>query len=206
MIDWLTDWVTFLMTDGYNLLNQTNIKNYYFFRNLEIWTLSLSLALSLCQPNYGFSIQRGATVVECRLNISYDQWRPNGRRREEKEDWERRLLVSITELSLLRDDRAVSQPFPGNQSPVRQEKISLEPRGGTVYAKSLAGSIRLVDRYKNNPARELESHRIESIHHSNDLIWKIFAENIETPNASRVKYYTAQRSICCQRFMTRCFE
>lgn len=38
----------------------------------------------------------------------------------------RRFLVGVVQLGLLRDDRAVSQPFPGNQSPLRSRGFTRE--------------------------------------------------------------------------------
>ena len=90
--------------------------------------------------------------------------RPKGEKTRGKKRTERRLLVSITELSLLRDDRAVSQPFPGNQSPVRspgsrQEEISLAAGG--------RGVLREVSCWKYSFRRSIKhpSRELESIHH-----------------------------------------
>lgn len=44
----------------------------------------------------------------------------------EKGGKSKRFLVGVVQLGLLRDDRAVSQPFPGNQSPLRSRGFTRE--------------------------------------------------------------------------------
>lgn len=62
---------------------------------------------------------------ERRLKMSY-YGKVGEKNEREKGGKSKRFLVGVVQLGLLRDDRAVSQPFPGNQSPLRGRGFTRE--------------------------------------------------------------------------------
>lgn len=63
---------------------------------------------------------------ERRLKMSYYGKVGEKNEREKGGKSKRRFLVGVVQLGLLRDDRAVSQPFPGNQSPLHGRGFTRE--------------------------------------------------------------------------------
>lgn len=72
-------------------------------------------------------IKKSHVTHERRLKMSY-YGKVGGEKREREKEGKskRRFLVGVVQLGLLRDDRAVSQPFPGNQSPLRGRGFTRE--------------------------------------------------------------------------------
>ena len=70
-------------------------------------------------------IKKSHVTHERRLKMSY-YGKVGEKNEREKGGKSKRFLVGVVQLGLLRDDRAVSQPFPGNQSPLRGRGFTRE--------------------------------------------------------------------------------